>query len=129
MGGQCLHKLLVQATDVPGGQDVYVAYSGALSFTEPHAEGSEEGKGIATGFSYQSKTNDTGALGVFSFSGLGAVGFVACPQANGAGPYQVFAALPYLCDRAVPGGNINACIGFDALGASYPNQTAAWEYE
>lgn len=116
------------ATEVPGGQDVYVAYSGALSFTEPHEEGGEVG--ATTGFVYQNNTNTTGGLGVFSFTGLGSVGgFVACPTVNGTGPYQIFADLPYLCDKAVPGGNVSACIGFDALGDKFANETAAFEYE
>ena len=105
-----------------------MTYSGALSFTEPHTEGSEVGD--TTGFVYQNNTNTTGALGEFSFTGLGSFGgFVACPSVDGTGPYQIFADLPYLCDKYVPGGNVSACIGFNALGDKYANETAAWEYE
>ena len=113
---------------VPGGQDVYVAYSGALSFTEPHAEGAEIG--VTTGFTYENNTDINGGLGVFSFTGLGSLGgFVACPTVNGTAPYQIFADLPYLCDKAVPGGNVSECIGFDALGDRFANVSAAFEYE
>ncbi len=107
---------------------VYVLPTGALSFTEPHAEGSAEGNnGTITGFGYTNSTD--GELGEFSFTGLGANGFVACPVANGSAPYQIFAGFPGLCDENVPGGNVSACLGFDALGETYENGTAAWEYE
>ena len=123
-----LTQFFTKAVVVPGGQDVYVAYSGALSFTEPHEEGSEVG--VTTGFTYQNNTATTGGPGRFSFTGLGSLGgFLACPTAKGTGPYQVFADLPHLSDKAVPGGKVSACIGFDAMGARFPNATAAFEYE
>ncbi|KAL2037837.1 hypothetical protein N7G274_009311 [Stereocaulon virgatum] len=113
-------------SEVPGGQDVYIsAINGALSFTEPHTEGGENG--TTTGFSYTNRTD--GSLGEFVFSGLNATGFVACPSLNGSAPWQIFAALPHLCDADVPGKNVSACLGFDALGDTYPNGTAAWQYE
>lgn len=112
--------------DVPGGQDVYIsATNGALKFTEAHTEGGENG--TTTGFSYTNSTD--GGLGEFSFTGLNATGFVACPSLNGTAPWQIFAALPNLGNKDVPGGNVSACLGFDALGDTYENGTAAYQYE
>ncbi|KAL2054645.1 hypothetical protein ABVK25_004948 [Lepraria finkii] len=112
--------------DVPGGQDVYIsATNAALSFTEPHTEGGENG--TTTNFSYTNSTD--GGPGEFSFTGLNATGFVACPSLNGTAPWQIFAALPNLGNKDVPGGNVSACLGFDALGDTYENGTAAYQYE
>lgn len=65
---------------------------------------------------------------MFGFTGLGATGFVACPLTNGSAPWQIFAAVPGLDDKGVPGGNVSACLGFDALAETYSEGPAAWEY-
>ena len=115
-----------QDADVPGGQDVYIsATNGALRFTEPHTEGGENG--TTTGFSYTNSTD--GGLGEFSFTELNATGFVACPSLNGTAPWQIFAALPNLGNKDVPGGDVSACLGFEALGDTYENGAAAYQYE
>ncbi|KAL9066530.1 MAG: hypothetical protein Q9161_007505 [Pseudevernia consocians] len=122
-------------TEVPGGQVVYVLPTGALSFTLAHAEGQpEENNGTTTGFSFTPGTDD--ALGVFSFTGLGSTGFLACPAKNGTKPWQIFADIKGIENRDVPGGNVSACLGFDALAASgeelgtaNTGGVAAWEYE
>ena len=80
-----------------------------------------------TGFKYTNSSS--GELGDFTFTGLGSDGFVACPSLNGSSPYQIFADFPGLCDEDVPGGNASLCLGFDALGVTYPGREAAWEYE
>ncbi|KAJ5242043.1 uncharacterized protein N7469_000370 [Penicillium citrinum] len=117
---------------VPGGQEIYVDASGALSFTQPHSayipEGSSEGP-----FKYT--PGKDGGLGSWSYGN----GFIACPTSNAtATPYsrrraasaakwQVFSAQK---NATVPTGNINDCLGFDAL--TVPINTTitqpAWEY-
>ncbi|KAL8829739.1 MAG: hypothetical protein Q9191_001832, partial [Dirinaria sp. TL-2023a] len=117
-------------TEVPGGQSVYIASSGALAFTPAHSAGSI-GKGTSTGFSYKNNTVD-GTLGRFSFKGLGSTGFIACPL-NGKpgqpGPWQVFADVKGLKDSAVPHGKVSECVGIDVLGATYEDGVAAWQYD
>lgn len=51
--------------------------TGALAFTLAHAEGgAEANNGTTTGFTYANNTIG-GGLGMFSFTGLGAQGFVS----------------------------------------------------
>lgn len=115
-------------TEVPGGQTVYVLPTGALAFTLAHAEGQpEENNGTTTGFSYTPGTD--GLVGVFSFTGLGSTGFLACPAKNGSTPWQIFADIEGIKNRDVPGGNVSACLGFDALAGANTGGVAAWEYE
>ncbi|CAI7670077.1 unnamed protein product [Penicillium manginii] len=119
---------------VPGGQEIYVDASGALSFTTPHSgyipEGSSEGP-----FKYTPGKN--GGLGTWSYGS----GFIACPTASNATatPYsrrrvaaatpkwQVFSAQK---NATVPTGNINDCLGFDALAVPVNTTTTqpTWEY-
>ena len=86
-----------------------------------------QNEGTATGFSYRNST--AGALGVFRFRGLNATGFLACPTRNGTAPWQVFADVEGLALRSpsVPGGNVSACLGFNALGVNFRG-AGAWEY-
>ena len=77
------NSLLIQKSqyvEVPGGQQVYVLPSGALSFAPAHAEGTPiTNNGTTTGFTYVNGT-DPGELGILSFEGAG---WLACPVANG----------------------------------------------
>lgn len=108
-------NLLQQAVEVPGGQRIYVAPTGALSFTAPHSGA------IPPGSAQVAFTNTPGpSFGYFSFQGLGATGFVACPVENGGPVYQVFAD--------VEGGDWAKCLGFNALSSQYDGEFAAWEY-
>jgi hypothetical protein len=91
---------------VPGGQQVYVAPDGALSYTVEHSAYIPNDSYV-TGFS---KTAPGGnGLGTLTFQG----GFVACPAAAGQG-YQVFGQ--------VTGGKTygSECLGFDALTCEFP---------
>ncbi|KAL8832466.1 MAG: hypothetical protein Q9170_004877 [Blastenia crenularia] len=111
-------------TVVPGGQEIYVAPTGALSFTIAHSGSYPPGSALQT-FNATEGGSD-GSLGVFTFTGLGATGFIACP-ATPEGPYQVFADIEGLKDEDVPGGHKDACLGFGALVAPYSG-SPAWEY-
>lgn len=93
------------STVVPGGQQVFVAADGSLSFTGPHSADQGEGS-VATGFSTES--------GYLTFGGSG---FAACPVGE---DYQIFASSKL---------NTTAtdCLGFSwlVLNATAPG---AWEY-
>lgn len=129
----------IQDVVVPGGQSIYVAPSGALSFTTPHSgyipAGSSQGP-----FEYTPGASGN-PLGTWTFSGKGASGFMACPvpatnsgsaaarRAAAAAPpsWQVYAAQQ---NATVPTGNVNDCLGFDALavGLNATSSSLAWEY-
>lgn len=114
-------------TEVPGGQEIYVAPNGALGFTQAHSASYPPGSALQTFNATIGTIN--GVLGQFTFEGLGATGFLACPvNANGTGPYQVFADVKGLSDKDVPGGCKDECLGFDALTAPYNGTAAAWQY-
>ncbi|KAJ5783961.1 uncharacterized protein N7518_009638 [Penicillium psychrosexuale] len=123
--------------EVPGGQAIYVDNKGALRFTSPHSAyepaGSSDGPFVYT---------PGASFGHWSFNGLGASGFMACPTANGttnsttssrrsrrgaaAPKWQVLAALQ---NATVPTGKVGDCLGFDALAVSVNTSTpVAWEY-
>ncbi|KAJ5663247.1 hypothetical protein N7507_003978 [Penicillium longicatenatum] len=124
---------------VPGGQSIYVAPSGALSFTTPHSgyipAGSSQGP-----FEYTPGASGN-PLGTWTYSGQGASGFMACPvpasnsgsaaarRAAAAAPptWQVYAAQQ---NATVPTGNVGDCLGFDALavGLNVTSSSLAWEY-
>ncbi|EAW08989.1 IgE-binding protein [Aspergillus clavatus NRRL 1] len=119
--------LFTNALDVlvPGGQQIYVAPSGAVKFTTAHSANIPPGSAVE-GFSY---TFD-GPIGGWTFTGLGATGFMACPtQGDAPAPYQVFASIP---NAVVPSGNAAHCLGFSAAASAWTapaNQTAAaWQY-
>lgn len=125
---------LQQYTIVPGGQRIYVAPTGALSFTTAHSAYIPPGSAVETfeatpGLPYNVTTGFGGAIGRFIFKGLGGTWFLACPvNRNGTGPYQVFADLDGLSDEDVPGGCVDKCWGFNALTAPYKPETAVWQY-
>lgn len=102
-----------------------MAPHGALSYTQAHSASSPPGSAFQT---FNSTTGgDDGSLGEFTFTGLGATGFLACPvTANG--PYQVFADVEGLSDKDVPGGSKDECLGFRALTTPYNGGAAAWQY-
>ncbi|KAJ9403593.1 hypothetical protein DTO045G8_8680 [Paecilomyces variotii] len=107
---------------VPGGQLIYAAPSGELGFSQAHSANIPAG--AATGpFEYE----HDGAIAKWSFSGLGANGFVACPIGEGSSTqWQVYANVPNL---QAPNGNPNSCLGFDTIAETWTGTgTAAWEY-
>jgi hypothetical protein len=102
---------------VPGGQQVYIAPDGSLSYTQPHSVFMPEGS-IQTGFSRTAPVNDQ----AFGYLNYGA-GFVACPPAaaNATEGYQVYGATT----NATTFGP--ECLGFSALSVSV-DEAGAWEY-
>ncbi|PYH99915.1 hypothetical protein BO71DRAFT_393886 [Aspergillus ellipticus CBS 707.79] len=106
------------SVEVPGGQEVYVNPSGALSFTVPHSAYIPAGSSVGP-FAYKPGN----PLGSWTFSGWGASGFMACPTDDN--KWQVFAAVN---NATVPSGNVNDCLGFDAMAVKSNSTAAAWEY-
>ncbi|KAL1793840.1 hypothetical protein ACET3X_007261 [Alternaria dauci] len=88
---------------VPGGQQVYVAPDGALSYTVAHSAYIPEGSHV-DGFSRTAPANGN-AFGYLNFD----TGFVACPAANATDGYQVFGQV---AEGATFG---EECLGFSAL--------------
>lgn len=68
---------------VPGGQQIYVAQNGELSYTVPHSAAIPNGA-IVDQFSKTAPGSNN--LGTLSFE----TGFVACPVGNGGQGYQVY---------------------------------------
>lgn len=64
----------------PGGQDVYVAETGLLSFTMAHEEGVFPSGAYTTGFAIEPTI--FGGF-TFNFTGGQSSGFIACPIDNG----------------------------------------------
>ena len=91
------------AVVVPGGQQVYVAPDGTMSYTSPHSVFKPNGS-IVDGWSKTEGEN----FGYLTFD----QGLIACPPANetnGTYPgYQVYGQLPNI--TFAPG-----CLGFNAL--------------
>jgi hypothetical protein len=110
---------------VPGGQTLYVSPSLAIGFTQAHSASIPPGAQVG-GFSYVAPVAGGNGLGDFGYSGFGAVGFMACPTADGR--WQVFAGGQ---NATAPMGDVSKCLGFDALTSDYVNPAegaAAWEY-
>ncbi|KAI9876764.1 MAG: hypothetical protein M1830_005751 [Pleopsidium flavum] len=106
--------------EVPGGQQIYISPTGALSYTPPHSHLIPAGSALGT-FTHTTNNNPNSNLGHLTFTGLGATGFVACPHHNGTAPWQVFAD--------VQGGDWGRCTGFDALSSEFTGGLGAWEYD
>jgi hypothetical protein len=87
---------------VPGGQQVYVAPDGSLSYTLPHSVSKPDGS-IQTGFSKTAPSNGNS----FGYLNYGA-GFIACPGEQDEG-WQVFGAAT--ADTHFG----DECLGFSAL--------------
>lgn len=102
---------LSMAVEVPGGQQVYVAPCGALSYTVAHSADIPEGS-IVTGFI----KSEGSSFGYLSWGS----GFVACPQNTTEGPWKVYAQREGV---TLP----SDCLGFDMLTANV-TEIGAWEY-
>lgn len=112
-----------QDTEVPGGQLVYVAPSGALAFEQAHSASFPPGSVLGP-FTYTKAP--CSQFGDYSTTAFGATGFMECPSPGAAGPYQVFATIQ---NAIVPSGKVADCLGFDALTTDYTGPyPAAWEY-
>ncbi|KAB8233449.1 hypothetical protein ETB97_000718 [Aspergillus alliaceus] len=104
--------------NVPGGQQVYVDPNGALSFTQAHSAYIPDGSARGP-FEYTPGEN----WGYYTFKGWGASGFMACPTEDNR--WQVFAAIK---NATVPKGNVDECLGFNALAPKADQSPAAWQY-
>ncbi|KAL5392757.1 hypothetical protein DPSP01_000457 [Paraphaeosphaeria sporulosa] len=98
---------------VPGGQQVYVAPDGTLSYTQAHSAFVPEGS-VRTGWN-KTERNDGSNLGSLSFEG----GLVACPR-NETQPWQVYGQIE---NFTAPEG----CLGFGAVTYT-ASDAAAWQY-
>ncbi|KAL8792223.1 MAG: hypothetical protein Q9195_005179 [Heterodermia aff. obscurata] len=111
-------------SQVPAGQAVFVASNGALGFTRPHGLYYPDGA-----FTGPFNLDITDSFGLFTFTGDGSTGWLACPIRE-QGPWQVFAAIEGLGDGDVPGGCVEECIGFSALTSVYDSEEpAVFQYE
>ena len=112
-----------QDVEVPGGQYVYVAASGALAYTVAHSNIIPKGA-HSRSFALD-RTSPTSSS--FTYSGTGkASGWLACPVSGLV--YQIFANVE-LEDQNVPMKNVSACIALDALTTNYTLPgPAAWQY-
>ncbi|KAJ5721422.1 uncharacterized protein N7483_009356 [Penicillium malachiteum] len=104
--------------EVPGGQQVYVDPTGALSFTQAHSASIPAGSAVG-GLSYEAGS----PWNHYTFNGWGATGFMACPTSDNR--WQVFAAMQ---NATVPSGDVADCLGFSALALTYTGGVPAWQY-
>ncbi|KAF2115205.1 hypothetical protein BDV96DRAFT_612582 [Lophiotrema nucula] len=95
---------------VPGGQQIYVAADGTLSYTIPHSAYIPEGS-VRDGWTKTEGEN----FGNLVFEG----GLVACPTGTNDG-YQVYGQIPNVTLSS-------DCLGFDALTVNATGP-GAWEY-
>ena len=106
------NKTLSLGVVVPGGQEIYVAPGGALSYTQAHSVAVPDGS-VRDAFSREAPSNGN----EFGYLKYGE-GFVACPA--GKDGYQVFGA-------AKGATFANDCLGFNAL-TSDVKEAGAWQY-
>ena len=110
-------KTNLQNAEVPGGQQLYVAPDGRLSYTVAHSGAIPEGS-VTSGFTHTAGVD--GGVDTWSFSGGGATGLVACP--DGDGTYSVYADVPGFTEGP-------DCLGFDGEASPYEDGVAAWQYD
>jgi len=108
-------------TEVPGGQQIYVAPDGSLSFTQAHSAAIPPGSSVGP-FSVTAGAR----FATYSTSAFGATGFMACPNTiPNPSTWQVFAAIH---NATVPTGKVGECLGFDAIAINYTGSVPAWQY-
>ncbi|OSS44243.1 hypothetical protein B5807_10981 [Epicoccum nigrum] len=98
---------------VPGGQQIYVAANGELSYTVPHSAAIPAG---ATVDQFSKTAPGANGLGTLSFE----TGFVACPVGGDGQGYQVYGQ-----NQGFEASS--DCLGFSAL-TSAVDGAGAWEY-
>jgi hypothetical protein len=106
-------KTLSLGVIVPGGQQVYVAPDGALSYTGAHSAFIPTGS-IVDEFSREAPSG-TNIFGYLNFE----TGFVACPAGEGNG-YQVFGQVDGATFKP-------ECLGFNMLAVA-TDAPGAWQY-
>ncbi|EPS37565.1 hypothetical protein H072_8746 [Dactylellina haptotyla CBS 200.50] len=106
---------------VPGGQQLYIDPTGALSYTQAHSAFIPSGS-ITKGFQVKKEANDLYYLSHCEG------GFLACPpNKSGTGPWKVFIDVKgKLKDKDVPSKSKNDCLGFNVAGN--PVKDAVWQY-
>ncbi|KAJ5178731.1 hypothetical protein N7492_001941 [Penicillium capsulatum] len=109
----------LQDVVVPGGQQVYIDNTGALSFTQAHSAAMPPGSTV-DGLSYVPGK----PWNHYTFNGWGANGFMACPT-DDQNRWQVFAAIK---NATVPKQDVSKCLGFSAMALTYTGEAAAWQY-
>ncbi|KAL4782527.1 hypothetical protein BJX76DRAFT_332507 [Aspergillus varians] len=109
------------SVSVPGGQQIYVAPSGALKFTQAHSANIPPGSSYGP-FEYTPGAQGS-AFGYYNYSGWGASGFMACPTDDDR--WQVFGALR---NATVPSGDVDDCLGFSALAVPSNLTGQTWQY-
>ena len=109
---------MLQDVEVPGGQQIYVDPSGALSFTQAHSAFIPAGSALG-GLQYEAGQ----PWSHYTFNGWGASGFMACPTDDNR--WQVYAAMQ---NATVPSGNVDDCLGFSAMALTYTGPVPAWQY-
>jgi hypothetical protein len=100
------------AVSVPGGQQVYVAADGKLSYTVPHSGNTGSGSTV-TGFSVAPAGSNVN----LNFNGKN--NFLACPVSGTAGEYEIYAA-----EKATR----TDCTGISVLGSADANPPQAWQW-
>ncbi|BDD55827.1 hypothetical protein MPDQ_004900 [Monascus purpureus] len=105
---------------VPGGQELYISPTGALSFTQPHSAYVPPGSVLGP-FSIAARSGST--LPHYSTTAWGASGFMACPTKDHR--WQVFVAAQNV---TAPLGKVEDCLGFSAIAFPYNGSIPAWEY-
>lgn len=98
-------------TVVPGGQQVYVAKDGALSFTQAHSADVPKGS-VVDGFSFKTGKE----FGTLSWG----TGFVACPVKGSKTEFQIYGT-----SKTIKAGK--DCEGFEFLTPSV-KAPGAWQY-
>ncbi|KAL6237169.1 hypothetical protein BDW75DRAFT_92165 [Aspergillus navahoensis] len=106
---------------VPGGQQIYVAPTGALKFTQAHSAYIPPGSSYGP-FEYVPGPEGS-VFGHYMYSGWGASGFMACPTEDNR--WQVFGALQ---NATVPSGNVEDCLGFSAIAVPSKLVGQTWQY-
>ncbi|KAL8740057.1 MAG: hypothetical protein Q9190_007197 [Brigantiaea leucoxantha] len=117
----------IMDVEVPGGQQVYVSMTGALSYTPPHSTWIPPNS-TTIGFEYTPPDSNF-TLGAFSFHGDGANGFLACPFEAEGGPkgvWRVYADVKGVSDVGIR--KRADCLPFAALTTKFRGTVAAWEY-
>ncbi|KAF3084577.1 hypothetical protein TWF569_006362 [Orbilia oligospora] len=107
---------------VPGGQRIYIAPDGSLSYTQAHSAYIPPGS-TQDGFILGPKNKDNGLRPITHKKG----GFVACPTKKNVGPWKVYVGQP--ASKDVPSGCATDCLGFSNQAVEFTSeQFGAWQY-
>lgn len=106
---------------VPGGQRIYIAPDGSLSYTIAHSGFMPPGS-ITEGFTLGPKQENT--LRTITHK---RGGFIACPVKKNTGPWKVFVGK--VNNTVVPSGHAADCLGFNNEAVEFTSEKfGAWQY-